>query len=286
MTEDAYYAQLRFQPAGKCIYCGATAYAADEPERGLAEEHIIPLALDGAFHLPEASCRSCERTINEEVEQPLLRREFLPFRTIYGLRSRRKNPPTTTHTIIDPHAGDAKVHVPIMEYPIHLFMPEFPLPGILDGRDPKADVDPPMWSLEPVVRPEKPEQLTGNAFSLEFRTPTFLRLLAKIAHSHLAGEIGIDNFEPLLTDLILGKEPASLHLIGGTSEDHPKGPPFNKLTLAEMPIAGVLHAMIGIRLFGTYGAPEYFVIAGKIKGDRLVQIPPKEEYLAQSLLVH
>ena len=36
------------------------------------DEHIVPLALNGALILSEASCQQCERIINREIENCLL----------------------------------------------------------------------------------------------------------------------------------------------------------------------------------------------------------------------
>jgi len=44
-----------YQPVGRCIYCPATAYAADEPDHKLGDEHIIAAQIRGTLILPEAS---------------------------------------------------------------------------------------------------------------------------------------------------------------------------------------------------------------------------------------
>src|SRR5689334_18494616 len=68
----------RYQPVGRCIYCGT----GDD----LTDEHVIAFGLKGHLLLPKASCRKCAR-ITGWVEQQCLRHMLGPFR-------RRLNFPT------------------------------------------------------------------------------------------------------------------------------------------------------------------------------------------------
>src|SRR5271165_2543948 len=51
----------KYEPIGRCIYCGAKRYTSNDPLAKLGDEHIIPLAFGGNLLLPEASCRACEK---------------------------------------------------------------------------------------------------------------------------------------------------------------------------------------------------------------------------------
>src|ERR1700733_7626443 len=67
-----------YDPVGSCIYCGRTTlpHGVDR----FTDEHIIPLGLGGTRILPEASCVKCQRTINREIETPILFHEWQRFR--------------------------------------------------------------------------------------------------------------------------------------------------------------------------------------------------------------
>ena len=74
----------RYAPVGCCIYCG------DGTDLDyLDDEHIIPLAFNGALVLPESSCRKCAHIINQQVENPVLSQEWERFRAKHMLPTRR-----------------------------------------------------------------------------------------------------------------------------------------------------------------------------------------------------
>src|SRR4051794_2543668 len=77
-----------YPPVGRCIYCGETKLPRGVLRFG--NEHIIPLALGGNLVLPEASCRECEKIINREIENPILRQEWGHLRTRRDFPSRNK----------------------------------------------------------------------------------------------------------------------------------------------------------------------------------------------------
>src|SRR5258708_37034090 len=79
-------AAIPYLPVGSCIYCGAT-----QPTPGFSrfgDEHIVPFAFGGKLLLPEASCRTCERIINKQIETPVLRQEWGPLRDKMGWPTR------------------------------------------------------------------------------------------------------------------------------------------------------------------------------------------------------
>jgi hypothetical protein len=82
----------QYLPVGECVYCGARTYAQDS-NRPLADEHVVPFALGGSMILPEANCRKCER-ITGRFEQFALKGAFHLPRLYMGIKSRRKKPAT------------------------------------------------------------------------------------------------------------------------------------------------------------------------------------------------
>jgi hypothetical protein len=82
--------------AGRCIYCGTR-------DGKLHKEHIVPLSLGGKHVLPDASCLTCQKLINEKVEQPLLKGMLAPLRIMHAYPSRKRSTKTLPRTRFSPH---------------------------------------------------------------------------------------------------------------------------------------------------------------------------------------
>ena len=99
-------------------------------------------------------------------------------------------------------------------------LPQFhDAPGIISGRlDRTGRISYSIWGDQEEVRALNEE---GNAILVEnFNIDKFARALAKIAHGAMAGMYGLDSFEPLLPEYILGKAPHfGDALIGNWGED-------------------------------------------------------------------
>lgn len=81
-------AHKRYQPVGKCIYCGSTG-------KKLTDEHIIAFGLNANSILPDASCEDCNK-ITSNVEGKILRGLAWQMRTFLGFQTRRsKDVPNT-----------------------------------------------------------------------------------------------------------------------------------------------------------------------------------------------
>ena len=109
----------RYRAANRCIYCNARPDAATE----LTDEHVIPKGLMGCNVIPKASCKKCQEVINREIEQPLLRGLFKPFRYVVALPGRNQAErslyvPETT--VVDGIEVTQEVHVDFARsfYPI------------------------------------------------------------------------------------------------------------------------------------------------------------------------
>ena len=94
----------------------------------------------------------------------------------------------------------------------------------------------------------------------------FSRMLAKIAHSYAIAELGIDAFQPLLLDLILGKTNTSAYLVGGDVSAPPSPeaePVLHHVYLQNCMRDGVEYILVAIQLFSFMGMPRYHVVVGK-----------------------
>jgi hypothetical protein len=93
----------------------------------------------------------------------------------------------------------------------------------------------------------------------------FARMLAKIAHSFAVARMGINKFNPLLLDLILGRTEVVTHLVGGDLDPPPAVTDYgHSLDLRpECRVGGRTFVVATVRLFAQFGAPQYYVVVGE-----------------------
>jgi hypothetical protein len=270
------------QIVGKCIYCSSA--------KQLSNEHIVPINLGGTRILYRASCEEC-RNIILRVETACLA-EMRNIRHERGLRLRRSEAKAVatkawiltswdgTSTIKPPGEDPSQIweqrDIPYEQCPIALSFPKYKIPGIWRGlrrqECSEAEAFCGRWNYHEPAETEHPAPLwiegrVGNMI--------FLRMIAKIAHCFAVWNIGIDNFQPFLTDFILGKsEDNVFYYIGG----YPDPPPNTNTTHIHLeylkvnfdPAAKdeeVKNVLVTVRLFGDIGAPPYFVVVGKSLGN-------------------
>jgi hypothetical protein len=169
------------------------------------------------------------------------------------------------------------VKVPIEEFPALLMSLVFPFPGILLNQKPE---DKPLtggiYSAELMEGfGEKLNRLRAkyraNSVGIVGIEPSarghhddFGRMLAKIAHSYAAAELGCGTFHPLLVNIIRGAKPYFLpHFIGSGIG---KSPPFSDLHQIEIDktgLGGGTFVVVKIRLFSDRDTPTHYVVVGR-----------------------
>jgi hypothetical protein len=268
MTDDLFY---RNQPASKekaavfasaklCIYCL-------NAERPLTREHVIPRGMGGGMILPEASCSNCQKIINE-IETYCMRGPFLSHRLAAGMVN---HPEDLGDAIRMPIIIDGVRHekeFPVEQYPRFLVLPELhDSPGILGGHSTDGNfgrVSFSIWGDEEELRALNAE---GNAILMDgFNLDSFARALAKMAHGYAAGELRLENFDPLLPPFILGKAPNSAtYLIGNWGEDGMARPPgvIHQIGYAFRELGDRVLIEVRIRLFANLeNTPVYRIAVG------------------------
>lgn len=255
-----------FAPVGRCIYCRAETYAPDS-DRPLAEEHIIPYALNGNLVLPRASCRRCERIINK-FETRILRGLLLGFRTFAKMQSRNPKDRDPELPLYD--TDSKRIMVKAEDYPIGLILPVYGAPLILSGKD---TISMGFWTNFLRVDARKLQRRYGLTTWSPPRLDNedFFRLLAKIAHAHAVAVWGLDGFDPVLPEAILDEAGPEVDArwrwkyIGGSMSEWPTVPVLHEIQADSL----VMHddsrlAVVTLRLFGQFGAPVYRVVAGRL----------------------
>jgi len=100
----------------------------------------------------------------------------------------------------------AETSVGPMEFPLVFMAYKFPFPGLVVGRSPDAGID-----IEVVARISEEEFrkfAPGDKDGFRIApmdVDSYCRMLAKIAHSYAAAEIGLRSFRPVLSEFIRGK---------------------------------------------------------------------------------
>jgi hypothetical protein len=197
-----------YPPVGRCVYCG-------DQSPPLTREHVFPSGLGGGVILPKSSCGKCQK-VTEEIETYCLRGLLLPHRLSSGLV---RHPGQLGDTLpLTFKVGDREEvrRIRISGFPNYLALPEIRRgPGMLFRGHPGEFflVSFKIWGSEGELRALHE---TGNAMLVhEFDMNKFARMLAKIAHSLAAAEIGLYNFDAELPDFILGRAPdLASYLVG------------------------------------------------------------------------
>lgn len=90
------------------------------------------------------------------------------------------------------------------------------------------------------------------------------RTLAKIAHSYVVAEIGMDSFVPTLPHFILGNyDSLRLHYVGGIVREHAPSNELHEIEIEKPNDEQWQYIVVRIRLFAKFGAPIYRIVAGR-----------------------
>lgn len=255
-------APIRYEPIGKCIYCGRNSLQ-------LSDEHIIAEAIGGNFILPKASCHRCSK-ITTKLEGHCFRGTLGAFRAQTKAPSKRpKQRPSQYNLKIQNRNGKFDtLNIPIQDYPAFLILPKFSsVPMILSGEtiDPEKTCD--AWAQITNINLYK--NLDAKIGFVPFHPSKWLRMLAKISHSYAVAKLGLNAFKPFLPKIILGHQSATLEYFGCPTEETPPAEGVgHRIELINAIINGnseVKYLVVNLRLYEIYGAPQYHIVVGTIK---------------------
>lgn len=254
----------RYSPVGKCIYCGTSVLPQGIARFG--DEHIIPLSFGGNLILPESACKDCERIINSQIETPILSHEWGNFRTVRSFPTRKKG----RRTHVDLHRRDGSLlRIPVRDYssptPLYLFNEARILSGLPFGSDHLR------WTMkvltdhdaEIALKAKYPEW--DERHRIKTRPHEFARLIAKIGFGYAAAELGPDTFDPIVTDIILGRSNDYFFAVGGKPEIEPAIPGGDHITQIHLLVQnGAMLVIVNVRLFSQTTTPTYHAVVGRI----------------------
>jgi hypothetical protein len=212
----------RYEPVGRCIYCGST--------KNLTDEHIFPKFLWGHTVLPKASCECCRR-LTSAFELTCAHFIFGRFRIVHDLPTDHPRRRPTELSIEIEKGGDIQsVEVPITDYPgAPLFLLTWVKPGILRGaRRSDTVLQGLQFHFIMTVPRDIEERFTRIGVSpgtyayvpIGFEVVSFAQFIAKVTHALAVAEFGIESFDPYLTPLIRGRY-RDVPFLTGANRDHP-----------------------------------------------------------------
>ncbi|WP_448030235.1 hypothetical protein [Bradyrhizobium liaoningense] len=269
----------KFSPIDHCIYGRG-----DEHHLGpFTDEHIIPFGLlpkGGDWFLPKSSCLSCN-AITTRFEDTCLRGTFGVFREHLDLKTRRKKNRGKPRKVWfkAPDGSTSNKHMAIKEIPRYCLGFKWPPPGILRGQLPfseksfggEIELRYALGELDRFI-PEGHGVSVGAINMLDFA-----RMVAKIGHAYAVAKCGESAFEPILLDLILGRDEHAPYLIGGDPRGVPPAQPGVLHDIYPMSVTieevGLTYLGIVIRFFAFWNTPSYLVIVGRQNGE--LSLEPK-----------
>ena len=253
-----------YDPVGICVYCGST--------ENLTNEHIIPrglLSKGGDWYLPKASCLKCcsittkfEGSVQQAMLGPLRYKLGLKTRN-RGLKKKKSDKFVTLFNYPDGRIEPREISgddFPSVCIGFKWRPPEFLLglqaSNIFEGSDVIK------FNEAEMKKYAKSDQAIaiGRVFPGDFA-----RMLAKIAHTYAIAEFGMESFEPMLKEIILGRDDRLPFLVGGdeTVPTPDTEPCLHNIYRQDCAISGVHYILVAIRLFAFIGMPRYLVVVGK-----------------------
>lgn len=249
----------------RCIYCGTDT-------KPLQNEHIIPLGLGGIWVLREASCDKCA-AITSRFERDVQKLSLRHFRATHCLPTRRKNerPRSFQLKIRTEDGNEGVVEVPVNEALFPINLPVYHPPAYLDGRPYEKGITIKGWFCMPSYGQALAERALKHGasqfgLSTEWIGLSFERMLAKIGYGFTVATFGIDKLQEVyVLPTILGQKDDVGRWVGCD-------------TNTVFPLHGEYLHMMGVmkndenndvisrvKLFAVYDAPEYVVVAGRLK---------------------
>lgn len=269
----------KYSAVGRCIYCGENELPPDESK--FSDEHIIPFSLGGNLILPEASCKKCASIINRQIETPINSHEWGNLRASRNFPSRKKHR-RRTHVKLRRRDGKP-FKVPIKDYPSPTPVYRFHEARILSGKPPEPNEQ--SWQMSlltdsdaEMAMQEKYPDWNGR-HRIKPRPFPFARLVAKIGFGYAIAELGCDMFEPIITDVILGKDADYFNLVGGKWKIEEPISGGDHITKIEFLVRdGEILVIAEIRLFSQITTPIHHAVVGRIDLKNPKHVATFEQY--------
>lgn len=251
-----------FAPVNACIYCNVT-------EPPLTKEHIIPLSLNGKLVLRAASC-PLHAKLTSALEMDVARRAYGNHRALEGTSTRHKEEREKLLSSKVEINGIDRSGLPVST---KIDMKDFPrLPLQVVMLPPKVLRHGSNSDLLGITLKVEAEDGRFDALfkelgwrTIEAESPpliadSFIRVLAKIAHSYTVAIFGNNGFERVLLPTILGETEDITQFVGGFEPQQEQAE--EPLVLREEPFGDRTALVVEISLTFYRKLPRYQVVSG------------------------
>ncbi|MEH6521246.1 hypothetical protein [Sulfitobacter sp.] len=259
--------EQKYEGIGECIYCRAN-------DVQLTDEHILPRGMNGYIVMKKASCIPCAREI-QKFEGPVMQKQFGMVRQHLKYRSKKKSTYTAPIELTYRNGMKRRVQVGLEDYPLSIaFQSHKRGPTYLEGADYQTVVKQGLVTLlsekdmrKILDRVAKKYGAVKVGTPMEFNLEMLSKLTCKIGHGMAVATYGLDNFQPITVDYILGKEivfPG--YYVGGSGGKNSSSKKFDNFIMLQIGKHNGKHAVFAhIGLFSTLGFPIYTAIVGNLK---------------------
>jgi HNH endonuclease len=256
-----------YNPAHECIYCGS--------KNNLSKEHIIPFGLGGRWILPKASCTKCA-ALTSNFELACLREMFDAARVHYNFPTRRKKRRRNDLPLLvkeKPEDDWKYISIDKSIYPFIVLFPEYHLREEPSNQTSYDAATNKIWLKGVSPRQDFFDNPKGvaedlgvfmNKFEIKLRLQDFCLMLMKIAYSFSIAEIGLNNFEPSILQMILKKDTSNRadYLLSGL-EIEPHSNNLHEISFTQDVFTVPNMIVVKIRLLACLGSPTYYIKVGK-----------------------
>jgi len=189
-------------------------------------------------------------------------------------------------TFLDQNDKLQTVKIPVADNPLGLLLPTFDPPRLFSGLPATVPSNVGHWRYGPADEKTQTAlmaKLGAKAAYTDLDPPLFARLIAKIGHAFAAAEVGIENFDPIATDFILGKTGDWDYLVGGGASIVPisTANELHSVLLENRDVGNITYLTANVRLFSRFGAPSYNVALGRVSDEQYQRMLVRAEVRAR-----
>lgn len=256
----------KYGAVGTCIFC--RDFVGPYRPGDLTDEHVLAYSLGGSDVLPKATCKY-HQDITTRLDDSIAREWLNVARHVVKLPSRSRSDWKPTYRIeVTPVAGPIYfIDVPVDQLPRLYIYENLLAPGILIGAPPLP------FRGSTICFPENDKALSvlverlPRGYKASFTSDTYTvgqldRMLAKVAHTYLTGELGYGNFVATLLDVIEGDVEGARFFVGGYEPPAPQE--VCSFSLREDVVGDFKYAVVSISIRSLSHLPKFQVVAGRI----------------------
>lgn len=267
LNQSGLVQEIKYEGVGECIYCRSV-------DVELTDEHILPRGMNGYIVMKNASCLACAKEILK-FEGPVMQKQYGMLRQYLNYRSRKRSIYTAPIELTYRNGMKRRVKVGLEDYPLSITCVYHKRgPTYLEGLDYPTAVE--HENITPLSQKEMQKIIDRISRKygaervgtpMEVSVEMLSKLTCKTGHGLAVARFGLDNFQPITVDYILGRENVYPgYYVGGSSGQNTPSKTFDNITMLQIGEHDGKHAVFAhIGLFSSLGFPIYTAIVGYLK---------------------